>query len=242
MVGHLDDRRPAEVLQDPRLHAERVQARRIVAALAAKALLTIVNPAQNALGLLGHCRSKGHLLPPDDLSSKLHKSPLFRVVHINQPLRRPNPVVRAAALYFDVFTHVGSQGPLHPRKIDPPLIAIHRRHLLVRGLGQHGPRESHLHRPALVLVSWVVDAAPHAHGRLQTGDVPSAYVRTAVAIGLDHQQIPLRAEGIDLKLVVLMRIAVRVDKNLEIVFLVNRRIAPSDGSPHVRLLQIGGYV
>ena len=127
VVGNLDDGRPEKVPQELMLQPQRVETRRIVVVLLVKAPLAIVDSAQKPPGLLDRRLDKGRCTPPHCPSRKLHKAPLFGKVHIDQALGRPDPVVGALTLHLGIAARIVFDRPLHPREVDPPLVAIGRR-------------------------------------------------------------------------------------------------------------------
>ena len=62
--------------------------------------------------------------------------------------------------------------------------------------------------------------------------------RPAVAVGLDEEQIPGRAERVHLELVVLVRVAVRIEEDLEVVVLEDDGVALGDRRPDVGFVEL----
>ena len=66
--------------------------------------------------------------------------------------------------------------------------------------------------------------------------------RPSIAIRLDQEQVPRRAERVHFQLVVGVRVAVRIDEQLEVVVAEDDGVALDQRAPDVGLLQFGGDV
>jgi len=97
---------------------------------------------------------------------KLDVAPRLGAMHVDDALRRPNPVVlgQAGALHVLAVYHVPV--PLDPREVDPPHIVIERRRRHVCELTQGFPWHRNFDGPAAIHVSRIVDCAVNLYCRI----------------------------------------------------------------------------
>lgn len=76
------------------------------------------------------------------------------------------------------------------------------------------------------------------NGALVSGYLPLIQSGATIAVGLDQAKIPFGVQGVDFDLVVLMVVAIRVDKYLKVVILKDDAIVFGEGCPDMRLFEI----
>src|SRR5262249_10516360 len=104
---------------------------------------------------------------------ELYVAPGFRAVHVNDALRRPDPVILFLVWNFPVFTVDNLVKPFHAREVDSPLSAVAGGHFLIRQLTEHLPWKGDFQTPAAILIARIVDRAVDMHSRLESGDFPA---------------------------------------------------------------------
>src|SRR5689334_15763346 len=151
-------------------------------------------------------------------------TPLFRHVHVNDSLRRPNPVVFSYIRELSISAFDNFVPPLDARKVYLPLIAGIRRRRLVRKLTECFPWKRYFDTPAVITIPRIVESPPDVYGSAQARNLPFIARFASPLVRLVEEQVPAGVERVDFKFVVLERIAVRIDKDLEIVVVENYRI------------------
>ena len=91
--------------------------------------------------------------------------------------------------------------------------------MIWRRLAQDLPRDRDLDCPTIVSITWPIDRAADVDAHPETGDVPCVNGRTAIAVRLREEQVPGGAECIHFEFVVRVRVAVRIDEDLEVIVL-----------------------
>ena len=91
-------------------------------------------------------------------------------------------------------------------------------------------------------VTRIIERAGDVDRGFQPGDFPLVDRRTAVAIRLFQEQVPLGVEGVDLDLIIFVVVAVGVDEDLEVVVMKDDRIMLRQRGPDVRFLEQGADV
>ena len=82
---------------------------------------------------------------------ELDVSPAFGPVHVDGPLRRPDPVVLGRVGHLAVLAVDDLVPPFDPGEIDPPLVAVPGRRGPMSELREHLPGDRELDRPGLSL-------------------------------------------------------------------------------------------
>src|SRR5438094_706216 len=246
--GRVDHRMEVDAVYANVGGLKRVERRRIAAIRSTSATLAIIQatkrPFHTLVGILNEPFRRAAGLR----ARKLDVPPALGHVHVDRALRAPHPVVlrqRCRCTGSEAF-RVPAVGdvdlPFHAREVDAPAIAGPGRPLCRRGLLEDLPRHRNLHSPALVAIARAIERTLHIYADVQARDVPRVDRRTTVAIRLDQQQIPRRAECVDLELVVRVRVAVWIDEDLEVVVAKNNGVALGQRCPDVGLFHLGGYV
>ena len=106
-------------------------------------------------------------------------------------------------------------------------------------LGESPPWERDFHAPALICIRRVVERSPDLDRGFQSRDLPAVLGLASVFVRLRKEEIPAGVERVDFKLVVIVRIAVRIDEDLEVRIDKNDGIVLRQGGPDVRFLQLG---
>src|SRR6516165_8057854 len=88
---------------------------------------------------------------------KLYVPPRFRAMHVDDPLRRPDPVVLLHSGDLSVLAVDEFMVPLHSGEVHAPLLPVARRSGTARELTQGFPRECDLDTPAAIHVGWIVE-------------------------------------------------------------------------------------
>src|SRR6266567_4049827 len=130
--------------------------------------LRVINSLQHLArgkGRIGRELHRPWLLP-----AELDVAPLFRAMHVDNALRRPDPVVLLRVFYFAVTTFVDLDLPFDAREVDAPLVSFVGRGWPMRILRQRTPGECDLDTPAGVAVPGVVQRPVHEHRGFQSED------------------------------------------------------------------------
>ena len=104
-------------------------------------------------------------------------------MHIDNTLRRPDPVVLFEPRTLDKFPVEDVNMPLDPGEIDLPLVARFWRDILPRNLLNRMPRDVNLDAPAFRLLLGIVQVAVNMNCRSQTLDVPAVDASSTISIG-----------------------------------------------------------
>src|SRR5262245_19083925 len=171
-----------------------------------------------------------------------HVSPHLRHVHIYYPLWRPKPVVFLCVGRLAVIPVDNLVAPFDAREIDAPLISIAGRSGLMRVFSQRLPGDRHLYRPTFIYISRIIQCSRHFDRSLQSNNIPAILGPASVQVWLGQKQIPYGVERIDLKLVVFISVAVRIDEDFEVIVVKDYRITLCQRSPNVRLIHLGANV
>src|SRR5580698_1511890 len=160
--------------------------------------------------------------------AKMQVAPAVGNMHIDDALRRPDPVV------FLLLARL----PLDAAEVDAPYSPrLRRRHSLARVEGGQGI--GNLKRPSLVRILRVIERPLYRDGCLQAGDVPAVISLAVFVVRLVQEEIPSSVECVDLKLVIAFRLGKRFDKDLEVVVVKNDGVMFAQRGRYVRFLQFG---
>src|SRR5579883_789992 len=174
--------------------------------------------------------------------AELDVPPPLRPVHVDHPLRGPDPVVLRPPRDLLVRPARDLDVPLHPGEVHPPLVPVPGRGRHVGQFFQPGPRPADLDRPPAVRVPRVVQSPVHPDRRRQPGRLPPVHRLAPVPVRLRQQQVPGRVPGVQLQFGVNVVVPVRVDEHLEVGVLEDHRVVRGQVRPDVRLLQLRGDV
>lgn len=160
---------------------------------------------------------------------KVEKSPAVGHVHVHLAGGRPYPVL--FRLPRDKVLHAGEVDS--PRGVLPRIGEVE---------GQCLEGDGHLHSPRAVCVIFFVERSVQSYGQLQAFTIPRDEEGAFAAVGLVEHEVEHNAPGIVLYLEVLHGITVRIQENLEVVVVVDNRIALRQVRHDVVLGQCGGNV
>ena len=154
-------------------------------------LLRIEHPVELISCRRQRIRNIGNLAA-DGLAGILEVAPRFRSVHVDRALWGPDPVFFVARSVWradrgnpDIFTLGDLVFPLHPRKIDPPLLSVRRRAIHVRMFCHPREGEGDFHGPVFICVGRVVKRSFYKHA----GFLPRHFAEdrlAAVLVGAGH--------------------------------------------------------
>src|SRR4051794_3082296 len=104
------------------------------------------------------------------------------------------------------------------------------------------PRKCDLDSPAVVTIPGVIESTSDVHGSPQPGNLPFVPRFASAPVRLIEKEVPTGVQRVDFELVILERVAVRVDEDLEVVVVKDNRIMFGERAPNMRVLDIGGNV
>ena len=90
---------------------------------------------------------------------------------------------------------------------------------------ESGERNHNLNTPAFVFSGRIVDGTVHMDSGAKAVHIVAIEAAAAVAVRLCEKQIPYRVQNVHFKFIVMVRIGIRVNEDLEIVVKVDDRIA-----------------
>ena len=163
--------------------------------------------------------------------AEVEVAPLVGDVHVDDALRRPDPVV--------LFGLTGL--PLDAAEVDAPLGALLGR-FDGQARGEGGPGDGDLDGPAVVGVGGVVDGAVEGDGGLEAGDVPGVVGLAVLAVGLVEVEIPRGVERVDLELEVAGSSGGRLEEDFEVVVVEDDGVVLGELGLDVGLFELGADV
>ena len=136
-----------------------------------KCLLVMIHGHQRLSSV--PCRRRPELIFSGLSHGKLYEAPAFRSMHINDALRRPDPVIFRRFWNPAVFSGIQFVLPFNSREVDAPVVTGTGWSVLVSKLTKCLPGNGDFHGPMPVPVGRIVQSAVHVNGRLQPGESPS---------------------------------------------------------------------
>ena len=162
------------------------------------------------------------------------ETPSLRTVHVDDPLRRPYPVILRPTRLLLVPAIDNVKFPFHARKPESPVITILGWGRCFRDRLERGPWNCNLHRPSFIGVRRVIEGPLKVHCCLEPGDLKAIVRLAPILVGAIQEQIPSGVEGVQFQFGVSVIISIRIDKDLEVIILKNNRIVFADAALQVR--------
>ena len=136
---------------------------------------------------------------------------------------RENISVFIGAFYVSVVLDIHI--PLHTGEVHTVKFSVFRCAALFLVFVESGERNHNLNTPAFVFSGRIVDGTVHMDSGAKAVHIVAIEAASAVAVRLCEKQIPYRVQNVHFKFIVMVRIGIRVNEDLEIVVKVDDRIA-----------------